>query len=244
MEEIKLEAQIRDEIGKGKLAGLRRTGFIPAVVYGEGKKSLSIKINRSDLIHLLHTQHAENIIVTLNIKGEKSKAKDSDSRTALIKEIKYHPIKDDILHVDFYQISLTQKIQVKVPLKTKGEAIGVKQDGGTLDHLLWELDVECLPTQIPQEIVADVSGLKIGDAIHIKDLTVPEGVKLLHDPQVIALSVSPPIKEEVVAAEAVVGAEAATQEPEVIKEKKEVPEEEAEEVAPAKAKEKEKEKEK
>lgn len=243
MEEIKLTAQIRDEIGKNKLASLRRLGLVPAVVYGEGKKSLSIKISRSDILHILHSQKGENIIVTLDIKDDKPKAKEQNlPKTVLIKEIKYHPVKDDILHIDFYQISLTKKIQVKVPLVAKGDAPGVKQDGGTLDHLLWELDVECLPTQIPKEFQADVSNLKIGDTIHIKDLTVPEGVKLLHEPEVIVISVSPPMKEEVVAPEAVVGAESAPQEPEVIKEKKEVAEEETAEAPKSKEKEKEKEK--
>ncbi|MCX5714327.1 MAG: 50S ribosomal protein L25, partial [Candidatus Omnitrophica bacterium] len=129
-------------------------------------------------------------------------------------------MRGNIVHVDFNEISLTKAIKVNVPVVAKGEPIGVKQDGGSLEHILWEIEVECLPTEIPKEFEVDVSALKIGDSVHIKDLQVAPNIKVINDPHSVILSVAAPIKEEVVA-EAVEGE--VPQEPEVIKEKKEVP---------------------
>jgi large subunit ribosomal protein L25 len=126
----------------------------------------------------------------------------------------------DVLHVDFNEISLTKAIEVNVPLVSKGEPEGAKIEGGTLEHQLWELKVECLPTQIPANIEVDVSKMKIGDNILIKDIPVPEGIKILHSLDQIAFSLKPPTEEKPVAAEALEG-EAAVQEPEVLKQKSE-----------------------
>ena len=222
MEEIILEAHIRDGIGRGKVKDVRDQGFIPAVVYGEGNAAQPIKVSTSQLLHLLHGQRLENAVITLKIKDDKKQK----GRSCLIKEIQYEPVHGSIVHVDFYEISLTKAIKVTVPLVAKGEAAGVKQEGGSLEHIVWEIEIECLPTDIPKQIEADVSQLKIGDSLHIKDLMIPANIKVLNDPDSVVLSVAAPIKEEV-AAEVVEGAEKA--EPEVIKEKKEVPAEEAEE---------------
>jgi large subunit ribosomal protein L25 len=124
------------------------------------------------------------------------------------------------VHVDFNEISLTKAIKVNVPVVTKGESVGVKQEGGSLEHILWELEVECLPTAIPKEIEVDITALKLKDSVHVKDIVAPSGVKILNDPSSIVLTIAEPMKEEVVAAP--VEGEV-TQEPEVIKEKKEVP---------------------
>ncbi len=230
MEEINLDVQLREETGKAKVKDLRDKGFIPAVVYGEGKTSLSIKILHHELLRLIHQHRLENAILNLKIKDDKK----NKPRSCLIKETQYDPVTGDIVHVDFNEISLTKVIKVNVPVVAKGEPVGVKQEGGSLEHILWEIEVECLPTDIPKEIEVDVSNLKIGDSVHIKDIIVPAKVKVLNDPDAVILSVAAPIKEEVVAAP-VEGEE--KQEPEVIKEKKEVPAEEKEE-----GKEKEKEK--
>lgn len=222
MEEILLGAVIREETGSGKIKALRGKGYIPAVVYSEGKSSRSIKVLRGELLRLLHQHRLENAIITLNITGDKVQK----PRSCLIKEIQYDPVKDDILHVDFNEVSLTKAIKVSIPVVAKGEAIGVKQDGGSLEHILWEIEVECLPTDIPKEIEVEVGHLKIGDTIHVRDITPPAKVKILNDPEAIVLSVAAPIKEEVAAAP-VEGEEKA--EPEVIKEKKETAEEGKEE---------------
>ncbi|MFC1594049.1 50S ribosomal protein L25 [Candidatus Omnitrophota bacterium] len=227
MEEIILEVQQREEVGKNKVNAMRKTGFIPAIVYGEGKKAVAVKVNRSMFIHLLHSQHSENIIINLKIEDESKKQKGA---TVIVKEMQHDPVTDDILHIDFNQISMTKEITVKVPILAKGEPIGVKQEDGSLEHNIWELEVECLPTQIPENIEVNVSELNIGDSIQVKDLTIPPGVKVKQELEAVVLSVIPPKKvEEVVAPEGEEGAEAEPTEPEVLKEKKEAPEGEAKE---------------
>jgi large subunit ribosomal protein L25 len=222
MEEIFLDAEPRQEIGKSKVKDLRKEGFIPAVVYSDGKESLPIKVSHKQLLQLIHQHRLESAVINLKVKDDKKQK----ARPCLIKEIQYDPVNDDIVHVDFNQISLTKAIKINVPVAAKGEPIGVKQEGGSVEHILWEIEVECLPTDIPKGIEVDVSQLKIGDAIHIKDITFPANVKVLNNPEAIVLSVAAPIKEEIPVAP-VEGEE--KQEPEVIKEKKEVPAEAQEE---------------
>lgn len=222
MEEIFLDAEPREELGKAKVGDLRKKGFIPAVVYKGGKGAEAIKISRHEFLKLIHHHRLENALINLKVKGD-SKQK---SRPCLVKEIQYEPVLDDIMHVDFNEISLTKVIKVNVPVVAKGEPVGVKIEGGSLEHILWEIEVECLPTDIPKEISVDVSLLKMGESIHIKDIQFPANVKVFNDPEAVVLSVAHPVKEEVV--EVPVEGEL-PQEPEVIKEKKEVPAEEAKE---------------
>jgi len=216
MEELFLDAEIREEIGKGKVHGLREKGFVPAVVYADGKSALSLKLSHRQLVQLIHHHRIEGVIINLNIKDDKKQK----SRPCLIKEIQHDPVHGEIVHVDFNQISLTKAIKVNIPVAVKGEAIGVKQEGGSLEHVLWDIEIECLPTSIPKDIEIDITQLKMGESIHIKDVIVPQGVKILNDPGAIVLSVIAPMKEEA-PVEAVEGE--AKLEPEVIKEKKEVP---------------------
>ncbi|MDD5464876.1 MAG: 50S ribosomal protein L25 [Candidatus Omnitrophica bacterium] len=230
MEEIVLEAELREGKGRASSKDLKESGYLPAVVYSHGKDALSVKISRGALLRLVHQHHLETSIITLKIKDDK-KAK---GRPCLIKEIQHDPVGEDIIHVDFNEISLTETIKVNIPIETKGEAAGVKQEGGSLEHLLWEAEVECLPTNIPKSIEVDISALKMGEAIHVKDMAFPSGVKCLNDPAAVVLHVVAPMKEEA-PAEAVEGE--AKEEPEVIKEKKEVP---AEGAPASEAKEKEK----
>jgi large subunit ribosomal protein L25 len=231
MEEILLEAELREEKGSAKARDLRSKGYLPAVVYFHGKEALSIKISKSILLKMVHQHRLEGVILNLKIKDDK-KAK---GRSCLVKEIQYDPVSEDIIHVDFNEISLTEAIKVNVSIEATGEAVGVKQEGGSLEHILWELEVECLPTSIPKSIAVDISALKMGEAIHVKDLILPEGVKPLNDPAAIVLHVAAPMKEEA-PAEEVEGEEKA--EPEVIKEKKETPVEGAAAADEAKGKEK------
>ena len=222
MEEIILEVEPREELGKSKVKDLRTGGFVPAVVYAEGKPGLPIKISHTQLMRLAHQHRLESMVINLKVKDDKKQK----PKACLIKEIQYDPVKGNIIHVDFNEIYLTRAIKVNVPVVAKGEPIGAKLEGGSLEHILWEIEVECLPTDIPKEIAIDVSQLKIGDAIHIKDITFADNIKVLNDPGAIVLSVAAPIKEEVAAAP-VEGEEQL--EPEVIKEKKEVPAEEGKE---------------
>jgi len=235
MDEIILEVELREETGRIKVKDLRQKGFIPAVVYAAGAASQAIKVPRREFVHLLHEYHLENTLINLKVKNDKKQK----TRACLIKEIQYHPVAGNIVHIDFNEISLTKSIKVNVPVMAKGEPVGVKQEGGSLEQILWEIEVECLPTDIPKNIEVDVSQLKLNESIAVKELVLPPKVKVLNDPEAKVLSVVEPLKEEVVAPP-VEGEEA--QEPEVIKEKKEVP---AEEGAPEQGEEKkEKEKEK
>ncbi len=216
MEEIILNVEVRDGVGRSKAKDLRDTGFMPSVVYGEGKKALPIKVVTGELIKLVHKYRVENALINLKFKSDK----DKKAKVCLIKEMQYDPVHGNIIHVDFNEISMNKVIKINIPVTVKGEAVGVKQDGGSLEHILWEIEVECLPTQIPEEITVDISNLKIGDAIHIKDIKFPSGAKVLNDESAVVLHVVAPMKEEV-PAEALEGEE--KKEPEVIKEKKEVP---------------------
>ena len=225
MEKVILKAEVREGAGKKIAKDLRRVGVVPSVVYRGGKDALKLKISSEDLDDVMHTKAGENVIITLEVSGE-AKPKD---RTVIIKEVQRHPVKGGIVHVDFNEISLTETLKVNVPLAPRGEAVGVKVDGGVLDHVMWELQVECLPAAIPEKIEFDVTNLKIGDAVYVKDIKAPQDVKITNDPELIAFIVKPPHIE--VPKEAV--AEEVTQ-PELIREKKE--KEEAGEEAPAEAK--------
>ncbi len=223
MEKVLLKAEIREGTGKRVAKDLRNKGLVPAVVYKAGKEALNLQLVTRDIDDVVHTKAGENVIITLKLQGEAAKGKD---KTVIIKEIQRGPIKGEILHVDFHEISLTEMLKVNVPLAVHGEPAGVIKDGGILEHILWEVQVECLPVNIPGKIEVDVSNLNIGDAIYVKNIVVPEGVKILNDPELIAIIIKPP---KVEAPKAEVAEE--TTEPELIREKKEKEEELAEEGA-------------
>ena len=231
MDFVELKASIREEKGKELNKKLRNTGLVPGVVYRKGEETVSLKVDSRSLSKALHTEAGENVIIKLFIEGDKKKKE----RIVVIKELQKDPVKDKLVHVDLNEISLTETLKVKVPIMSKGEAIGVKQEGGVLQHIMWEADVECLPTNIPDKIEVDVTSLKIGGTLSIKDIVSPEGVKILGDPESIVFSVEhvKTIEEAVVAP-----VEGESTEPELIREKKEKEEEEAEE-APAKEEKKE-----
>ena len=211
MEEIKLDVQLRKQVGSRKIRGVRRENFIPAIVYGGKTDPTSVKVERITFERIMRQHHGQSALFHLNVMDGDKKLRDY---TAIIKEEQFDPVHDYLIHIDFNRISLTEEIQIKVPVAVKGEAIGVKRDGGSLDHAMWEIDIICLPARIPPNIPVDVSQLTIGDAIHVKDLVLPEGVRTKHDKESIVVSVVPPMKE--IAAEAQVQSQT---EVEVLKEK-------------------------
>lgn len=219
MEQVNLEVELRTERGKQAVKKLRQVNIVPAVVYKKAEEVLNIRFDKKNFYKVTHTQAGENVIITLKFKSDK-KIKD---KNVIIKEIQYNPLTDEVLHVDFNQISLTEKIEVNVPIIPKGESLGVKE-GGVLAHILKELHIECLPTKIPQSFEADITNLKIGDLFHVRELIVPKDIRIITDLDSVVFSVEAPKVEKV---EAVAVTEEA-QEPEVIKQKKEVPEEEEE----------------
>ena len=212
MEEIKLDVQVRDLVGSRKIKSIRRENAVPAIVYGGESKPTTIKVDRSNYERIMRHHHGQSVIFRLNVMEGEKKLKDY---SVIVKEEQHDPVSDKLVHIDFNRISLTKELEVKVPIETKGDPVGVKRDGGSLEHILWELLVICLPTKIPQKIVVEVGHLAIGDAIHVKDITLPEGVRTKQDPATILVSVIPPMKEEAMAP-----AEGGPTEPEVLKEKK------------------------
>jgi large subunit ribosomal protein L25 len=212
MEQINLDVQLRKVIGSSQVRRIRRENNIPAVVYGGGAKPTLIKADRKAYDRIARQHAGESLIYHLNVVDEGKKVADFP---AIIKDVQFHPVSDEVIHLDFNRISLDKEIEIKVKVITKGEAIGVKRDHGTLDHLLWELDIVCLPTNIPHHLEVDVTNLGIHDAIHVKDLALPKGVTTKHDPESVIVTVSGSMREEVAGAET-----EAAPELEVLKEKK------------------------
>jgi len=223
MEKATLNVEKRDKAGKGNARSLRRGGMIPAVIY-RGGSSIPISISKKAMAEFIHTASGEQSLVNLNFPDGKSKL-------AILKEYQLDPIKGDVLHTDFFEVSLKEKIKVNVHVLTTGEPIGVKRDGGILQHVIRALEIECLPDKIPGHFEVDISNLETGQAIHVKDIRVGEGIKVLTAPDEVIVNVVEPAveKEEAAPVEGVVAAPEIT-EPELIKKgKKEEKEEEKEE---------------
>ena len=209
--QVKLTAQRREATGRSAIRKLKARGIVPAIVYGGKDKPQPVQVSRRDITVMLSHASGENILVELEIDGEKS------SRMAMIQEIQHSPVGGDVLHVDFHAVSMDEKIEADVPLEPTGVANGVKNFGGLLEQSLRTLEVECLPRDLPDKITVDVSGLNIGDSIHVRNIQLPAGVAAKTHADLTAFSVlAPAVEEEPVAAVA----EAAAG-PEVIKEKKE-----------------------
>lgn len=210
MEQIILKATLRDSRGKEAAKKMRKQGFVPGIVYHRGEEPISIALVNRELVKILNSHENENILINLTIEKEKKK-----SRAVLIKEVQHDPVRRNILHVDFNEISLTETITVEVEIVAKGESIGVKQDGGFLEIPLRHVKIECLPTDIPGHIDVDVSNLKLNDTVHVKDIPQNPKIKILTDPETLLFQVK---KIEAVVEEAEPGT---TPELEVIREKKE-----------------------
>ena len=219
MERIKIEASVREGIGKEIAKKIRRTGEVPGIVYGK-EMNLPVRIS-IPAIKVLHTMHfSESAIIDMTIVGGKKEEQAHD----MVKDVQYNPMTDQVMHLDFMKVSLDQKIRVHVPLVCKGEAKGVKE-GGILGQILWDIEVEGLPLDIPEKIEVDVSELIIGRSIHVGDIKVSDKVRVITSDEKTAVTVVSHVEEAIETAAPVDGA--APQEPEVIKEKKETPEEEA-----------------
>lgn len=232
MARIKLKVNERSELGTDRVQRLRAGGIIPGVVYGKGKKTQALKVSIKDIHRVKGGSVAENVVLDLVI-GEEGKT--PVKKTVIVKEIQKDSIKGDWLHMDFNEISLKEKLKAPVPIEVKGEAKGAIE-GGTLDQIMHEIEVECLPTDIPKHIEVDVADLKIGDTLYVKDLKVPEKVTILADLELPVVSVAAPRAEEEIVTAPVEGEEEVA-EPEVIgKGKKEEEEEVPEEGAKAKPK--------
>ncbi len=217
MHEITLSAQKRPETGKDKVKKLRGQGRVPAVVYGHGQEARSITLDSKELLPLFKETSGENTIINLRLE-------DGSTLKTVIREAQTEPIRNRLLHLDLLEIRMDEKIKVKVPVETEGLPEGVKNQGGIMEHILDMVEVSCLPGDIPDKIVVDVSGLKVGQSLHVGDIKVDK-VEVVTDKSHVVATVIAPIVETAPAPEA----EAVeTKEPEVIsKGKKEEEEEEA-----------------
>ena len=219
-----LEAQPRTPGNKNEARRVRRGGKLPGVLYGAGKEALSLTLDPRQVTRILHSATGHNTIFDLALNGERTKA--------MIVDWQYEPIKGALLHIDLKRIAMDQKLKVNVPIMLKGEAAGVKQQGGILEQVLREVEVECLPGDIPNSIDADVSDLVFGKVLRVADLPHSDKLKFLTDPDQTVAHITT-VKEEEVATPEVAAAEAAAAptEPEVIKKGKQEAEEEGAEPA-------------
>ena len=211
MATVSLSADSRDVSGKGAARTLRSRGQIPAVIYGHGRDPQSLALNARDLDKLLSHIQAESTVIEVTVGGHTAKT--------LIREIQRHPIKRQILHVDFQALVAGEKVTVSIPIVLTGVPEGVRLEGGVLDQTLREIEIEVDPSNIPDHIEYDITNMVIGDSVHISDLKVPEGVEVQDDPEtsVAVLAAPRAVIEEVAAvAEPVEGEAGAVAEPEVI----------------------------
>jgi large subunit ribosomal protein L25 len=224
MPEIVVEARPRADFGKNVNRRLRAQGLIPGVLYGARKQAVPVAVSPKEIGSILRSASGENTLFDLQLDGSR--------RKVILKEFQVEPIKGRLLHADFYEVALDQTLEVTVHIELSGVPTGVKVEGGVLDFVTRELEVECLPTEIPEKIVVDVSELALGKHVRVSDVKVPDRVKVLTDPDVVIAHVVAPRAEEVVAAPEAVAAPVegeAAAEPEVIKKGKTTAEGEAEE---------------
>jgi large subunit ribosomal protein L25 len=205
--EQRLVAETREGTGKGAARKLRAAGRVPAILYGHGMEPLALSVDSRELFHLLHTGAGANVLVDLVVDGTE--------HLALPRDVQRDHIKGRFVHIDFLAVRRDEKIHVTIPLRIMGESPGVKA-GGVLEHHLWELNVECLATDVPEAIDVDVSELEIGSGVRVADLKAPSGVTILTNPEDSVVAVTQPqmaVEEEEEAAEAAEG-EAAEEEAE------------------------------
>ncbi|MFC2140264.1 50S ribosomal protein L25 [Candidatus Auribacterota bacterium] len=217
MIKLELDAEVREEVGSSAVGRLRKAGYIPAVIYGK-KEAVNIKLETRNFIKSTHGGMDDNYLVTLSLN-------DKNKVTALLREMQKDPIKGDILHLDFNEIALDKKIHTSIHIYVVGDSVGVSL-GGFLEFRQREVDIECLPQDIPNSIEVDISNLQISDSIHVKDLSVSDKVKILSKEDVTILSIIAPKKEEEIIEEEEAIGEEAKSEPEVINKGKKEEEEE------------------
>jgi large subunit ribosomal protein L25 len=206
MQQIVIEAQRRVPGGKNVNRRLRQSAKIPAVVYGAGREPLPLVVDPEAISDILHSQSGHNTIFAVSVDG-------GAQANVMVKDYQLDPVRGNLIHADLYEIAMDQLLKLTVDVEMVGEAEGVKVDGGIMDVVSRSLEVECLPADIPKSIKVDVSHLKINDYIRVKNLPADPKVKILNDPEVVIVTIVPPVKEEVVEVAPV----AETAEPEVIR---------------------------
>jgi large subunit ribosomal protein L25 len=195
MKSVALKAYSRSQVQRAEVKKLRATGRVPATIYGRQNKPQNLEVNSKEFADLLNHSVSENLLVDLSVENDAR-----SKRLALVQEIQHHPLDGKVLHVDFHEVAEDEKVTVMVPVETTGEAAGVKNAGGVLEHVLFKLKVRCLPKDLPDQITVDVTSLEINKSIHIGEILAVEGVEILGDKNIAVVSVAPPRAEEEVAA--------------------------------------------
>lgn len=191
METLTLNVETRSETGKGAMKRLRSTGFIPGVVYSEGKEALAVSLIEREYMRVVEGKSSTQLFeFTSNVEALKGVL-------VLVKEVQREPIKDKIVHVDFLSLKAGHRITLTVHIEFVGESLAVKQGAAILNISTHEIEIECLPREIPQNVVVDISKLSVGDSVHASDITLPEGVVLKSDPKLNIVSAIEPKEEEV-----------------------------------------------
>lgn len=218
MEKIQFTAETREETGKGAARRLRSSGFIPGILYGAGTEPCSIKVEKKSAENIIRKLESHNVMADLILQRGENK---TETIKTLVKDIQADAIRGDVLHLDFYRIRMDEAIRMEVPIHITGTAPGLEK-GGILEQELREIVVQALPDKIPSSIVVDVSKLDIGDAIVVKDISLPEGIEVVEAGERTIVTILAPKVEKVEEAAPVEGAVEAAEapvEPEVISEK-------------------------
>ncbi|MCC5848757.1 MAG: 50S ribosomal protein L25 [Verrucomicrobia bacterium] len=218
--QILVKAETRTRGTQADMSALRNNGKLPAVIYGDGKPAETLQLDAHDFKMMLQHHHGENLMMDIEIDG-------GQPRHVLLKDVQHHPITAKILHVDFHEVSMTRKVKVHLPLNLVGTPKGVSQTGGTLDIQLRELEVECLASEMIEELDVDISAMVIGDSMTAEEVTLPENFRMITPGNV---SIATVLKPRVLTAaeeeeDEAASAAGSTAEPEVIKEKKDEDEE-------------------
>ena len=223
MKSVALKAYPRSQVQRAEVTKLRAAGRVPATIYGRQAAPQNLEVVSEEIADLLNHSASENLLVDLTVEQDAR-----SKRLALLQDVQHHPLSGKVIHVDFHEVAENELVTIFVPVETTGEPAGVKNGGGTLEHILHKLKVRCLPKDLPEQITLDVTALEIGKSIHLGEIVAPNGVQILGEKTRTVVAVAAPRAEEEVAATA---AAPAAGDVEMTKEKKE---DGAEGAAPAK----------
>lgn len=219
---VLIKGEKREIFGKNASRRIRREGRVPAILYGPKTDNVALTLDKKDIFSILKSETGENTLFKVSF--------DSEKRDAMIKNLQTDPVSDELLHVDLIQIVMDKAIRVAVPVVLIGEAVGVKTEGGFVDFVSREIELECLPKDIPEQITVDISELHLHQSIKLEEIDPPEGTKITSDPEMVVVLIQAPTKEEEIEVEEEEEEEvmAEGEEPEVIKKEKAEEEEEKE----------------
>lgn len=218
MKSLALSASPRTQTRRKGARKIRGGGRIPAIIYGRHNPPQNLEIDAKQFDELVHKAHTEIILVDLTVEGDAKPA-----RLALVQDVQHHPLSGKVLHLDLHEVKADEKVSIEVPVEAVGVPDGVKNGGGTLEHVRFRIRVRCLPKDLPEQINVDVTNLKVGETLHIGEIVPPPGVELLGDKKIPVLAVAAPATEAAAETTAAPAAGEAAKQPEMIKEKKEEP---------------------